>query len=207
MWPEGRVRITSKGIPTASSRARIHQNPVSPRKARDTEESGSPVRFERKEFIGGLVCLGFGAWLLYQTFLLDVEVAERVGGGVGADGYPLLLAVTTIALAIFLTFQAVLGREGQTPAEPPGMQSGEPPVFKRAVWCFLSVVIYTVLLLPIGYLITTPILLVVLMRILGERRWVVPVVTALLLTLVIFVAFRYGVNIVLPEGVLQFLSI
>lgn len=152
------------------------------------------------------MCLGFGAWLLYQTFLLDVEVAKRVGGGVGADGYPLLLAVATIALAILLIFQAVLGRASQVLGEPLGMQSSEPPVFKRAVWCFLSVVIYTVLLLPIGYLITTPILLVVLMRILGDRRWVATSVAALLLTLVLFVAFRYGVNIVLPEGVLRYLG-
>jgi len=182
------------------------QKPVSSRKARDAEEVGSPVRLEKKEIIGGLACLGFGAWLLYQTFLLDVEVAKRVGGGVGADGYPFLLAVATIGLAIFLTLQAVFGRERQTPAEAPGIQGNEPPVFKRAVWCFLSVVIYTALLLPIGYLITTPILLVVLMRILGDRRWVVPLVNALLLTLGIFVAFRYGVNIVLPEGVLGNLS-
>ena len=137
---------------------------------------------------------------------VDGKTLLDIGGGVGADGYPFLLAVATIALAIFLTLQAVFRRERQTPAEAPGIQGNEPPVFKRAVWCFLSVVIYTALLLPIGYLITTPILLVVLMRILGDRRWAVPLVNALLLTLGMFVAFRYGVNIVLPEGVLGNLS-
>jgi hypothetical protein len=43
-------------------------------------------------------------------------------------------------------------------------------------------------------------MLVLLMRLTGERRWWLTVPSALLMTILLYGFFRYGMNLVLPEG-------
>ena len=62
------------------------------------------------------------------------------------------------------------------------------------------------LLEPLGFLIATPLAVGVLLRIIGGRGAVHAAIAAAAFTAAIFVFFRYGVNIVLPEGLLRGLS-
>jgi putative tricarboxylic transport membrane protein len=59
---------------------------------------------------------------------------------------------------------------------------------------------FTLLLEPLGFLIAMPVMLVLLMRLTGERRWWLMVASALLMTILLYGFFRYGMNLVLPEG-------
>jgi hypothetical protein len=61
---------------------------------------------------------------------------------------------------------------------------------------------FTLLLDPLGFLIAMPLMLVLLMRLTGDRRWWLTLPAALLMTLLLYGFFRYGMNLVLPEGLL-----
>lgn len=61
---------------------------------------------------------------------------------------------------------------------------------------------YAVLLETVGYLLLTPVTLVALCAFLGFRRWLAALATAAGLTALIYFGFRYGMKILLPEGLL-----
>ena len=170
------------------------------------------------DIAAGVISIAFGAWLVVQTFSFNVTASARVGGGVDAAGYPRLLAVMTITLGLVLLLsRAWAARGGRTNAvtgaehkfESTPMQekvAAGSPQAGRAAAAFGILITYTALLEPAGFLIATPVAVVLLLRVIGRRRVVHSIVAALALSTVIFVFFRYGVNIVLPEGLLRGLS-
>ena len=52
----------------------------------------------RNDVLPALPFIGFAGWLLYETTVLDVEVAGHVGGGMDAAGYPRVLALLIAGL-------------------------------------------------------------------------------------------------------------
>lgn len=57
----------------------------------------------------------------------------------------------------------------------------------------------------LGFPLATFILLVLFTRLLGESRWHILLGLALAVTVVVYVGFKYGLNVRLPLGVLDFL--
>ena len=159
-----------------------------------------------KDLLPGLCGLGFGVWLLRETYLLDVELARHVGGGMNAAGYPRLLALLIIGLSTALFCQAVIRLIAHRVTASDGSQAGDRSALKKVALAFLGFIVYTLLLIPVGYLIMTPVLLGLLMVLVGERRWVFIVPTSILLTLALYWVSFYAFHIVLPEGVLRYLS-
>ena len=161
----------------------------------------------RKDLAASLVSMGLGAWLFWQTFSFNVTASERVGGGIDAAGYPRLLAGLTILLGIALAGRALWKWRSARPgpagdADEAGQGGGK----LRAALSFAVLLLYTFLLEPLGFLLATPLAVGALLRIVGRRGAVHAALAAIAFTAAIFVFFRYGVNIVLPEGLLRGIS-
>ncbi len=159
----------------------------------------------RKDLAASLVSMGLGAWLFWQTFSFNVTASERVGGGIDAAGYPRLLASLTVLLGITLAGRALWKWRAALPcpaASPAGQGGGK----LRAAFSFAVLLFYTLLLEPLGFLVATPLAVGALLRIVGGRGALHAAVAAVAFTAAIFVFFRYGVNIVLPEGLLRGIS-
>ena len=62
--------------------------------------------------------------------------------------------------------------------------------------------LYALLVVPLGYLIATALLFFGAARVLGSRQLVRDIVVALVLTIVVYIAFTRFLDISLPEGVL-----
>lgn len=68
---------------------------------------------------------------------------------------------------------------------------------------FSAILFSYLLALPyIGFLIATPLCLVVLMLEVGSRRWFLMAVIALATTAVLHIVFRYGMQVLMPEAIL-----
>jgi putative tricarboxylic transport membrane protein len=151
----------------------------------------------------GLAGLAFGLGLLVLTLRLDVDLQRNVGGAIGPEAYPGLLAAAILLLSLLLLWQTLRGR-----AEPAVLQElatapdQRPAASGRVLLALLLLCAYTLLLEPLGFLVATPLLLIALMRLTGERRWWLAVPSALLMTVLLYAFFRYGMNLVLPEGLL-----
>jgi len=162
-----------------------------------------------RAWLSALGALAFGVGLLALTLTLDVELQRQVGGAIGPEAYPGLLALLIIALALLLAVRAARGGTSRTAPEIAGTDELDDAVFasgapnRRGVVLTLGLLcLYTLLLPPVGYLLATPPALVGLMLLTGERRWLLMIIGAVLLTAVLYLFFRYGMNLVLPEGLL-----
>jgi putative tricarboxylic transport membrane protein len=164
------------------------------------------MRIDLKDLLPSLCGLGFGGWLLRETYLLDVELARHVGGGMNAAGYPRLLAVLIVGLSIALLCRAMMPRANKRMTEADAAMAGGRSTLKKVGLAFLSLIVYTLLLRPVGYLIMTPVLLGFVMVLIGERRWVSIVATSILLALALYAVAFYAFHIVLPEGLLRYMS-
>ena len=161
----------------------------------------------RIDLAASLASIGLGAWLFRETFSFSVTASERVGGGIDAAGYPRLLAGLTVLLGLALAGRALWKWRTALGAAPPAADAERQDGGKvRAALSFAVLLLYTVLLEPLGFLIATPLAVGVLLRIIGGRGAVHAAIAAAAFTAAIFVFFRYGVNIVLPEGLLRGLS-
>ena len=153
----------------------------------------------RIDLAAGLISIGLGSWLFWQTFSFTVTASERVGGGIDAAGYPRLLAGLTVALGAILVARACWKRRARPAPDEAGARL-------RTAGALAILLLYTLALEPVGFLIATPPALVALLRLVGRRRLLPAAMAAIVFTAVIFLLFRYGVNIVLPEGLLRGLS-
>ena len=162
------------------------------------------MHIDLKDLCPGLCGLAFGTWLLRETYLLDVELARHVGGGMNAAGYPRLLALLILGFSIFLVCQALIRAVLRRMPPPDGTQAGDPGVVKKAGIAFVGFIVYTLLLNHVGYLIITPPLLGLIIVLVGERRKLVIAATAISITLVLYTVTFYAFHIVLPEGVLRY---
>ena len=69
-----------------------------------------------------------------------------------------------------------------------------------------AIVVYTFIMLPVGFLIATPVLLAFVMFLVGDRNWVRIGATAVLLTFATWAISFFGFHILLPEGWLGVLT-
>lgn len=153
---------------------------------------------------GGLVA----AALVLYVVVLPAQVAIpriQVGGGVGGVAASPLFFPRLMAVLLGL-FGALVFLRGQSRAE--SLRHGEGFAFGRVPavrvgGTVLLLVLYVALLDIIGYILLTPVVAVALMAFLGYRRWGITVAVAVLTTGIIHVGFRWGMKILLPEGLLD----
>ena len=161
----------------------------------------------RTDLAASLASMGLGAWLFRETFSFSVTASERVGGGIDAAGYPRLLAGLTVLLGLALAGRALWKWRTARAAPPPVAKAqGQAGGRLRAAISFAVLLLYTLLLEPLGFLLATPLAVGALLRIIGGRGAVHTALAAIAFTVGIFIFFRYGVNIVLPEGLLRGIS-
>jgi putative tricarboxylic transport membrane protein len=148
------------------------------------------------------------AALVLYVVVLPAQIATprfQVGGGVGGlAASPLFFPrLTAVVLGLLGAVLFLRGRtRAETLADGEGFAFGPGPA-GRVGGVALLLVLYLALLDPVGYLLLTPPALAALMAFLGFRRWPVVVPVAVLTTAVVYYGFRWGMKILLPEGLLD----
>jgi putative tricarboxylic transport membrane protein len=66
------------------------------------------------------------------------------------------------------------------------------------------ILVYIMLLEPIGFVLDTMAFLITATRILGYQNWKIIISVSVLFTLVLYISFNYLLNIYLPQGILPF---
>ena len=160
----------------------------------------------RKDVIPALVFVVFAGWLMYETVVLDVEVAGHVGGGMDAAGYPRTLALLIAGLSALVVARGMWMRRAADAREPSDARPPGPHPIVKPSLAMVAIVLYTLAMIPVGFLIATPVLLAFLIFLVGERRWGRVFFGAVVLTLATWAASFFGFHILLPEGWLGFLT-
>ena len=134
------------------------------------------------------VLLGFGLAAIVEARRLAVGGPSRPGPGF----FPFWLAVafTIAALALFvLSFRA-----------QPIASAGEPPRWRALVLTSLSLLGYAMALEPLGFLLATFLLMLVLFRSVEPLAWPAAVGGSLATSLLAYALFKVWLQVQLPAG-------
>ncbi len=152
---------------------------------------------KRANQIAAVILLAFCGWYAYLTYNLP---DRNLPGTLGLDFMPWVLVICLAGLSGLLLIQ------GLTAPKPKVAFKGGPTFSRREVsgviFLTVLVIIYVQAIIWLGYLISTPIYLALLMIVSGSRKWVEIVLASLLATAGIYLFFNKVFQIQLPGGIL-----
>lgn len=118
---------------------------------------------------------------------------------VGPARFPIIYAGALIVLSAILVISRLLKRDAQAaPAEP--QAPAEAFRFHRVAIGVVATAVYIYLLSLLGYLPTTVVFLIGMMRLMGMRSWVRAPIIAVAVTAFLYLVFLYALQIPLPDG-------
>ena len=141
------------------------------------------------ELVIGLACIALGVAVFIAAGSL-----QQVKLGIGPAGMPRFVAVLLMVLGLAQTVMAV-----STGVKPPELKMDKKAASLFAAAVAMSVA-YVLLVETIGFLILTPLLLIGLMVLFGERNLVKMLIIAAVTTACIWLLFTKVFMIFLPVG-------
>ncbi len=152
----------------------------------------------KQDFVSSLVALALILGWLWLTVSIDLSFSSDLETFSGPRAYPRVL------LGLALVFNLViLGRAWLQWRAAAGEPQDEvsTPGRGKVVAAAAVLIAFVLLLEPAGYILTMLPLLIAVAWLFGARRPVIVIGVSLLLMLTCLVAFRFGLNTVLPEGI------
>lgn len=157
----------------------------------------------RDNLIGQVFLLAAAISALVMTGSIDMEFASELEILAGPRRYPriiltLFISMNVLLLAVtFFKYRALqLGKDDEPEASY--NRSGK----SKALIVFLALGVFVLFFESVGYLLLTGPLLVLVAMMNGAKLSAPTVIVCALLLIVCLVVFRFGINIVLPEGLL-----
>lgn len=153
-------------------------------------------------FAGLILAVG----LVYEGMALYMPRGRLSYPGPGL--FPMIIGIFLILTALGCLLQEVLPRktgEGPAASPLPNQDSTVPGGHnvKKTVQLMALMIGYTLVLKPLGFLISICVFLVVAIRIFGYRRWVPALAIAAVIAAISYVSFVLWLKVPLPLGILE----
>jgi len=146
------------------------------------------------DIVAGLVLIIVGMGAIVGAIGLRVGTPTEPQPGF----FPFLSGVSILVLSSIILVQGWLGRTQSS------ISFGE---IRRPAMLITVLIAFVGLLEPLGYLITSPLIVVLALRIMGIKSWKVLLTTSLGLAIGTFVLFDRLLGITLPVGILSRLGL
>ena len=158
--------------------------------------------------IGSVV---FAGLILAVGLVYEIMALNMPRGGLSYPGpglFPAIVGIFLIATALGCFLQEVLPRkrgEGPSASPLPDRDSSALPSrnVKKTFQLMALMIGYTLVLKPLGFLISICAFLVVAIRIFGYRRWVPVLAMAAVIAGISYVSFVLWLKVPLPSGILE----
>jgi putative tricarboxylic transport membrane protein len=141
--------------------------------------------------------LALGGAILWGSFNLPT------GGGyaqVGPGVVPRIVGVAIVLLGALLVREAFTGGFRGVDEEA---EAHMPMDWRAFAWATTGIIAYGLTVVPVGFVPASIVLFVLVARSFGSRRWLLNSVVGLVLAVVIFSIFTYGLGLMLPPGILR----
>jgi putative tricarboxylic transport membrane protein len=190
---------TEPARPAESAAATAQAGAVEPVRTADVEVEASRL----VRIIAAVVLIVLSATFLVGVF--DIRSPKGLDPQ-GPRFFPLLVTSAWLLLSIGYLVEGL-----RSPRRTPDAETTEPAetgggIAERSwfepVAISALLVLYAFLVVPLGYLIATALLFFAAARVLGSRQLVRDLVVAVVLSVVVYIAFTQFLDISLPEGVL-----
>ena len=150
----------------------------------------------KKDVISGLCLFSLGVVLAILCFRLSVWKSGPQEGF-----FPLLIAIIIIGLSLLLLIQSVFLRN-QEKENVPVKKEGKINL-SRVLSYIIATLLYGILLEGIGFLISSILLLVFILRVVEKRSWKVTIVLGSASVLISYILFAYFLGVPLPRGLIN----
>jgi putative tricarboxylic transport membrane protein len=147
----------------------------------------------KRDVIASVLLIMIGIAVIVWSIRLQVGTLLRPMSGF----FPFLVGFGIIALSLILLFQ---GWRGQSKA-PKAYGSWQRPLIM-----VVGLAVYSVILDPLGYILSTFFIAAVTFRVLGVVSWKVIGLSSLVLSISVYFLFTRLLGVELPAGVLSFLA-
>ncbi len=145
----------------------------------------------KRDLVSGIFWMGFGA-----VFAVGGLQRGLVRMGIpGPGSLPFIVGLILIGLSFIVFFQAFSSKPA--PKEKLFPQQSSLP---KLILALISLFIYGFLLKPIGFVLTTFIFLIFVLRLIGHERWIAVVSFALLTAVLSYLLFS-ALQVELPKGI------
>ena len=141
------------------------------------------------------------AFITFSTIMLKLSSAFPTpkGNDVGGSFFPRTLSVLLILLSLILLFNSIKKDKNNK-------QGTQNPINFHATICvsivILLTVIYRYIIIYLGFLIITPIYLIILMILIKVENIARSIVLSISITVIIWFVFYYFLQMPLPNGIL-----
>lgn len=153
-----------------------------------------------RDLILGIVMLAFSAFYLYFTFQIKTR-PKLTPSYASARVMPTILGVLLAIMAILCIVQGVRKLK-----EPDDGKVEEKADILTVALTFAVIIGYIFIMQPLGFCLSTVIYLFLQMLVLapaGKRNIALFAIISVVFTVVIFFAFRVGLDLLLPRGIIE----
>jgi putative tricarboxylic transport membrane protein len=147
----------------------------------------------KRDMIAGVLLIAIGIAVSIWAIRLQVGTLLRPLSGF----FPLLVGSGIVALSIILVFRGWRGG-GKAP-QPYGD-------WQRPAIMVAGLAVYALILAPVGYILSTILIAMVTLRILGLKSWKVIGLSSVVLSVTVYFVFTRLLDVELPAGVFSFLD-
>ena len=140
---------------------------------------------------GAILGLALGFFLIFQ----GIKLPPGKEGAPGPGFFPVWIGVALMVFAVFLWVRPQ-GTQRLGDLFPRGKEA------RRVAWALAALILYTALLKPVGFLITTFLLFLTLLQFYQRGRWWAAVALSLAAVLGSYWLFARFFEMPLPEGLL-----
>ena len=152
----------------------------------------------RRELIGGTIFFIFAA----VYFVMALQIPEFNDGFVSSDAMPKIYGILLMLLSAVQIFSAL--RKKDTPAKEEG--DGKFVVVPEVMITFFFLILYVVLLKPLGFVISTIIFLLGMITLFTpkEKRNIIKIVLiSVIFSVAVYWLFAKVLSLSLPQGILK----
>lgn len=147
---------------------------------------------KHRDVIGALLFLGLGLIGLFFSYRLDRGTVANPGAGF----LPFNLSMLLVALSLHLFFRSWRA--------PSATDEGGRTRWKRLGLALAGLVAYAYVVNPLGFVISSILVLVLLLRFVEERPWALTLSIAVSFPVVLYIVSVKYLSVPLPRGILPF---
>lgn len=126
----------------------------------------------------GIIFLLIGAWFIFESQKIS---SSAYGSNVGPDIFPTVLGIFLIILSVVLLYETTKYTDG-------GKKQSKGD-YKRFLFILVAVILYILLLEPIGYVITTFIFLLFAFQVMERGSWIKSIIISAVFSIGIYYLF------------------
>lgn len=150
------------------------------------------------DLISGIVLLVAGAAAFLKSLSYPIGTFRTPGAGL----FPLIASILLLILSAILTLQAFLSKQGKALAPTTFFPEKKTP--RRILLVITGMIAYRYLLPVIGFVPSTGLFILFLIKFLGGYRWKTSIIYALVTALVAHTLFQMWLKLPMPLPLLRF---